>query len=133
MLVFSNVNIGGFFILINLNFNNLSRAKSIANISIHVVVISYDVDFLLISNLAHHRIDARTVTANERSDRVNAWHRASNRKFGAATSFASDTFDLDGASFHLGYFLTEEIFDKVLAAAAEDQLRAAAFAFDVFD
>ena len=120
MLVFSNVNIGGFFVLINLNFNNLSRAKSIADIRIHIIIISNDIDFLLLADFAHHRIDARAVTADERSDRINAWHRASNRKFGAAASFAGDAFDLDSASFHLGHFLAEEIFDKVLAATAKD-------------
>src|SRR6478672_11664868 len=53
-------------------------------------------------------------------------------KLGSATRFACDRFDFDRSGFHLGNFLSEEVFDKCLICTAQYELRSTIIALNVF-
>ena len=105
LLVFSDVDFG--FFAVDFNLVNLGRGKGLANKFGSVVTPSDNIDFLFVADFVHYSANADTAATDEGAYWVDTWDARDNSDFGAATRFASNSFDLDGAVVDFGDFLTE--------------------------
>src|SRR5690606_31830534 len=91
-----------------------------------------DVDLFLIADFAYNRINACTVAADESSDRIDTRHGAGYSNLGTDTGFTGNSLDLNRAAVHFGHLCPEQPLYKFRTAAADNQLRTAVTALDIF-